>query len=39
MDVGKRIILKWIFENWDEEWTGVMWISIGTGSGLLRSLQ
>jgi hypothetical protein len=31
-----RIILKWIFENWDgEAWTGSIWLRIGTGGGLL----
>ena len=30
--VGGRIILKWIFMNWDEEtWAGLMWFRIGTG--------
>jgi hypothetical protein len=24
-----RIILKWIFENWDEAWTGSNWLRIG----------
>jgi hypothetical protein len=30
-----RIILKWIFKNWDEAWTGLSWLRIGTGGGLL----
>jgi hypothetical protein len=30
-----RIILKWIFEKWDESWTGLIWLRIGTGGGLL----
>ena len=29
--VDGRIILKWIFEEWDGVWTG----SIGTGGGLI----
>jgi hypothetical protein len=29
-----RIILKWIFTNWNgEAWTGLLWL--GTGGGLL----
>jgi hypothetical protein len=31
-----KIILSWIFKNWDEEaWTGLSWLRIGTGSGRL----
>jgi len=31
-----RIILKWIFRNWDmRAWTGFIWLRIGTGSGHL----
>jgi hypothetical protein len=31
-----RIILKWIFKKSDEgAWTGLIWLRIGTGSGLL----
>jgi hypothetical protein len=33
--VDGRIILKWIFKEWDEEWTGLSWLRIGTGGGLL----
>jgi hypothetical protein len=34
--VDGRIILKWIFEVWDEgTWTGSIWLKIGTGGGLL----
>jgi hypothetical protein len=34
--VDSRIILKWIFKNWDREtWTGLIWLRIGTGGGLL----
>jgi hypothetical protein len=30
--VEGRIILKWIFRQWDGEgWTGLMWLRIGTG--------
>ena len=29
-------ILKWIFKKWDgEAWTGLIWLRIGTGGGLL----
>jgi hypothetical protein len=36
LDVGARIILKWILERWDEVvWTGVIWLRIGTSGGLL----
>jgi hypothetical protein len=31
-----RIILKWIFKKWDGwAWTGLSWLRIGTGGGLL----
>ena len=34
--VDGRIILRWIFRNWDVGvWTGSMWLVIGTGSGHL----
>jgi hypothetical protein len=30
--VGGRIILKWIFRNWDVGvWTGSIWLRIGIG--------
>ena len=29
-------ILKWIFKTWDREaWTGLLWLTIGTGGGHL----
>jgi hypothetical protein len=28
-------ILKWIFETWDGACTGLSWLRIGTGGGLL----
>jgi hypothetical protein len=34
-DVNGRIILKLIFKKWDEAWTGLRWLKIGTGGGLL----
>jgi hypothetical protein len=33
--VDGRIILKLIFKNWDGAWTGLSWLRIGTGGGLL----
>jgi len=34
--VAGRIILVWIFRNWDVGvWTGSSWLRIGTGGGLL----
>ena len=36
LGVDVRIIIKWIFKKWDAEtWTGVIWLRIGTGGGLL----
>jgi len=35
-DVDGKIILIWIFRKWDVEvWTGLIWLRIGTGVGLL----
>ena len=34
--IDRRIILKWIFNKWDERaWTGLIWLRIRTGGGLL----
>ena len=34
--VDGRIILRWIFRNWDMGvWTGWNWLRIGTGGGHL----
>jgi hypothetical protein len=30
-----RVILQWIFENWNGAWTGFIWLRIGTGGRLL----
>jgi hypothetical protein len=36
LGVDRKIILKWIFEKWDEEaWTGFLCLRIGTGGGRL----
>jgi hypothetical protein len=36
LDVGGRIILKWILERHDGVvWTGLIWFRIGTSGGLL----
>jgi hypothetical protein len=36
LDVGRRIILEWILESYDEVvWTGLIWLRIGTSAGLL----
>jgi len=33
---GSRTILRWIFRKWDVGvWTGLIWLRIGTGGGLL----
>jgi hypothetical protein len=34
--VDGRIILKWICKKWNGgAWTGLIWLRIGTGGGLL----
>jgi hypothetical protein len=31
-----RIIFRWIFGKWDgDTWTGLIWLRIGAGGGLL----
>jgi hypothetical protein len=33
--VDGRIILKWIFKKWAGGWTGLSWLRIGAGGGIL----
>jgi hypothetical protein len=33
--VNGKIILKWVFERLRGAWTGLIWLRIGTGGGLL----
>jgi len=33
--VDGRITLKRVLKKWDGEWTGLIWVRIGTGDGLL----
>jgi hypothetical protein len=36
LSVDGRIILKWMFKEWElEAWTGLLWFKMGTGSGRL----
>jgi hypothetical protein len=35
-DVDGRTILKWIFKKWNvEAWTGLFWLRMWAGGGLL----
>jgi hypothetical protein len=33
--IDGRIILTYIFKKWDGSWTGLSWLRIGTGGGVL----
>jgi hypothetical protein len=36
LDVGGKMILRWILEKWDGVvWTELIWLRIGTSGGLL----
>jgi hypothetical protein len=36
LDVGKKIILRWILERWNGVgWSGLIWLRIGTGGRLV----
>jgi hypothetical protein len=38
--VDGRVILRWIFKNWDVVvWTGLSWLRIGTGGGHFKPLK
>jgi hypothetical protein len=34
-EIGRRVILKWVLKKWDGAWTGLIWLKIGSGGGLL----
>jgi hypothetical protein len=33
--IDGRIMSKWIFKKWDGAWTGLSWLRVGTGGGIL----
>jgi len=37
--VDGRILLRSIFRKWDGGWTGLIWLRIGTGGGLLYAVM
>ena len=34
--VDEKIILRWVFVKWNEAWTGMIWITIGTVGGFFK---
>jgi hypothetical protein len=37
--LDERIILRWSFRSGMEQWTGLIWLMIGTGGGLVNAVM